>query len=52
MGGKWLTRDFCKVFGKRKGPHGHDEPKLDDDDWDKVDQATPLLDDRLAAFLK
>lgn len=52
MGKHWIDRDFCKVFGKRKGPHGHDEPKLDDDEWDKVDKATPLLDKQLAAFLE
>ncbi|WP_268811437.1 hypothetical protein [Archangium violaceum] len=30
-------------------PH---EPKLDDDTWDAVDKAAPLLDQRFAAWMK
>ncbi len=40
-----------QVFGKRKGPFGHDEPKLDDDTWDAVNAAAELLDQRFAAWL-
>lgn len=35
----WITKDLKSVFGKRKGPHGHDEPKLDTDSWGHVDAA-------------
>ena len=49
--GSWITADLKSVFGKRQGPHGHDEPKLDDDGWDAVDKATTKLDDRFAKWL-
>ncbi|NMO22955.1 hypothetical protein HPC49_45400 [Pyxidicoccus fallax] len=51
MCGFWMTADLNEVFGKRKGPFGHDEPKLDDDTWDAVDTAAKLLDQRFAAWL-
>ena len=51
MNGLWITADLKKTFGKRAGPYGHDEPKLDDDTWDAVDKAAPLLDTRFAAWL-
>jgi hypothetical protein len=35
--GGWIAADLKKVFGKRPGKYGHDEPKLDDDDWPAVD---------------
>ncbi|OJT16590.1 hypothetical protein BO221_49090 [Archangium sp. Cb G35] len=52
MNGLWITADLKKTFGKRAGPFGHDEPKLDDDTWDAVDKAAPILDKRFAAWLK
>ncbi len=51
MNGLWITADLIKTFGKRAGPFGHDEPKLDDDTWDAVGKAAPLLDKRFAAWL-
>ncbi|NOK23252.1 hypothetical protein [Corallococcus carmarthensis] len=51
MDGLWITADLKKTFGKRAGPYGHDAPKLDDDTWDAVDKAAPLLDKRFAAWL-
>jgi hypothetical protein len=51
MNDLWITADLKKTFGKRAGPFGHDEPKLDDDTWDAVDKAAPLLDKRFAAWL-
>ncbi|EPX57204.1 hypothetical protein D187_006958 [Cystobacter fuscus DSM 2262] len=51
MNGLWITADLKKTFGKRAGPFGHDEPKLDDDSWDAVDKAAPLLDKRFAAWI-
>ncbi|NMO18808.1 hypothetical protein HPC49_40940 [Pyxidicoccus fallax] len=51
MDGLWITADLTKTFGKRKGPYGHDEPKLNDDTWDAVDKAAPLLDKRFAKWL-
>ncbi|MCP3143106.1 hypothetical protein [Pyxidicoccus xibeiensis] len=47
----WITADLIKTFGKRKGPFGHDAPKLDDDTWDAVDKAAPLLDKRFAKWI-
>jgi hypothetical protein len=52
LGGKWIVFDLKKVFGKRIGPHGHDEPKLDDDTWAAVDKAAPIFRQRFGAFLK
>ncbi|QSQ26798.1 hypothetical protein JY651_18590 [Pyxidicoccus parkwayensis] len=51
MNDLWITADLIKTFGKRKGPFGHDEPKLDEDTWEAVDKAAPLLDKRFAAWL-
>ncbi|RUO88616.1 hypothetical protein D7Y11_34570 [Corallococcus sp. AB018] len=51
MNGLWITDDLKKTFGKHAGPHGHDAPKLDDDTWDAVDKAAPLLDKRFAEWL-
>jgi hypothetical protein len=51
MNGLWITADLKKTFGKRAGPHGHDAPKLDDDTWDAVDKAAPLLDQRFAKWI-
>ncbi|WNG40692.1 hypothetical protein F0U61_48645 [Archangium violaceum] len=51
MKGLWITADLKETFGRRAGPFGHDEPVLDDDTWDAVDQAAPLLDKRFAAWL-
>ena len=51
IGKDWITADLKKVFGKRKGPHGHDEPKLDDATWDAVGKATKILDQRFARWI-
>jgi hypothetical protein len=47
----YIVADLIAVFGARQGKHGHNEPVLDDDDWNAVDRATPLLDTRFAAWL-
>jgi hypothetical protein len=52
LGGTWITADLKKVFGKRVGPHGHDEPKLDDDTWAAVDKASLVFRQRFGAFLE
>jgi hypothetical protein len=51
IGGDWITADLKKVFGKRKGPYGHDEPKLDDPTWDAVGKATKILDQRFSRWI-
>jgi hypothetical protein len=48
LGETWIRDDLVSVFGSRKGPYGHDEAVLDDDDWQAVDKATPVLDRRFA----
>jgi hypothetical protein len=50
--GAWITADFKEVFGKRTGPYGHDEPKLDEATWDAVDQAARVLDERFERWLR
>lgn len=52
MEGLWITKDLKKIFGRREGPHGHDEPVLDDDGWDKVDAAAPAFEKVFGRFLK
>ncbi|MBP9205185.1 MAG: hypothetical protein KBG28_14545 [Kofleriaceae bacterium] len=47
----WITADLKKVFGKRPGPGGHDQPKVDDDSVDAVDKAAKIFDQRFAAWL-
>jgi hypothetical protein len=51
IGGLYVCDDLVAVFGARKDRHGHDEPVLDDDDWQAVDQAAPKLDERFAEWL-
>ena len=43
-------KDMIELFGKRKGPHGHDEADIDDDTWDIVDRAAKVLDERFAPW--
>ena len=50
--GCWITADLKEVFGKRPGPHGHDEPRLDDDTWDAVDKASKVFGERFEKWLK
>jgi hypothetical protein len=45
-----LDGDLIALFGERTNEHGHSEPVLDDDAWDAVDRATPLLDQRFATW--
>lgn len=52
MGGSWITGDLKKVFGKREGKHGHDEPKLDDDTWAAVDKAAKVFESRFSRWLE
>lgn len=52
IGKVWIVKDLIKVFGKRVGEYGHDEPKLDDDSWAAVDKASKTLDERFKSFLK
>ncbi len=47
----YLIFDLIKVFGRRPGPYGHDEPVLDDDDPKAVDKATPSLDKRFTRWV-
>jgi hypothetical protein len=51
MNGLWITKDLREVFGSRAGPHGHQEPILDDVSWAAVDQAAHIFDQRFAAWL-
>lgn len=48
---KGLSRknDLIAVFGKRKGPTGLEEPKLDEASWAAVDKASKVLASRFAA---
>ena len=48
----WITTDLKKVFGKRPGKHGHDEPKLDDDTWDAVDKAAKSFEQRFGQWIE
>ena len=52
IGGFYIRDDLVTVFGARKGPYGHDEPVLDDDNWSAVDRATPTLDQRFGQWVK
>jgi hypothetical protein len=47
----YIVFDLIAVFGRRPGPHGHDEPVLDADDPEAVEKATAALDARFAGFL-
>lgn len=51
IGGSWITDDLIEAFGARKGPHGHDEPALDEDSWDAVDRIAGTFDERFAKWL-
>jgi hypothetical protein len=48
---QWITGDLMQVFGARDAGNGHQEPILDDDTWDSVDKAAPVLDRRFAPWL-
>jgi hypothetical protein len=48
----WITKDLKTVFGKRVGPHGHDEPKIDDPNWAAVDKAAKSFAKTFAQWLK
>jgi hypothetical protein len=50
IGGMFIRDDLVGVFGSRMGPYGHAEAVLDDDDWQAVDKATPVLDRRFAEW--
>jgi hypothetical protein len=52
LGGQWIKADLKEVFGKRTGPHGHDEPKVDDASWDAVDKASKVFTERFKPWLK
>jgi hypothetical protein len=39
-----IAEDLIEVFGKRAGPHGHDEPALEDDTDDAVKRASAAFD--------
>ena len=52
LDGSYIVFDLIKVFGARPGPHGHDEPVLDDDDWKAVTNVTKVLDKRFLAWVK
>ena len=47
----FVRDDLVAVFGGREGPHGHQEPALDDDDAAAVKKATPKLDAVFAPWL-
>jgi hypothetical protein len=48
----YIVDDLVKVFGGREGKHGHTEPVLDEDSWDAVDKAAPVLDGVFSQWLK
>lgn len=50
--GAFIRDDMAAVFGARKGPYGHMEPALDEDDWANVEKATAALDVRFAGWIK
>jgi hypothetical protein len=50
IGGKYIRDDLVSVFGSREGAYGHAEAVLDNDDWQAVDKATPVLDRRFAEW--
>jgi hypothetical protein len=41
VGGKYITSELIKVFGKYRHPHDYDEPNLTEDTWANVDRASP-----------
>jgi hypothetical protein len=47
----YIRDDLVSVFGGREGPHGHEEPVLDDDTPEAVEKATPKLDERFAEWV-
>jgi len=51
IGGRYIPDDLVAVFGARKGKTGHDEPVLDDDNWQAVDKVAPALDKRFAQWV-
>ncbi len=51
LGETWIRDDLVGVFGSRIGPYGLPEAALDDDDWETVDKATPVLDRCFAEWL-
>jgi hypothetical protein len=52
IGDAFIRDDLIQVFGGRKGPYGHPEVALDDDDWENVDKAAAILDARFAAWIE
>lgn len=48
----WIKDDLKKTFGARPGPHGHEEPKVDDDTWPAVDKAAKAFEARFRPWLK
>ncbi|MEM9073558.1 MAG: hypothetical protein AAGE52_34020 [Myxococcota bacterium] len=51
LGDLWIKKDLIDAFGARKGPHGHDEPAIDDVE-DALPAATKILDERFSAWVK
>jgi hypothetical protein len=49
--GTFIRDDLVKVFGGRQGPHGHEQPDLDQASWQAVDRATAVLDRRFKKWL-
>ena len=48
--GIWINADLKAMFGKRQGPHGHDEPVLDDDPAEIYDALFAVFDKQFAAW--
>jgi hypothetical protein len=46
LGEHWITRDLIDAFGGREGPHGHQEPDLDDDTPEAIEKASAIFDRR------
>jgi hypothetical protein len=46
-----LTPDLIEVFGERTDQHSHRQAVLDDDSWEAVDRAAPILDRRFAEWV-
>ncbi len=52
LDGLWLNADLIKMFGKRVGPYGHDEPVLDEDPPEIYDKVFAKFSQQFEAYKK